>query len=128
MARSVSYASGSIAVCYRDIGYLEEDYQWRDFVEWVQDTALDNWPTFKDCDYWLGREDRAILENRWAYIGVSEYCGLASIWLVPKEPEGQIGLASKWCQSIIPTFKKTYGELVKVTTFSNGEAIFKRVA
>ena len=144
MSRSVSYPSGCESVCYCDVtdfGYRDgsDEYdeflgqdEWDFFVEDIVETASSNWKSFVICDEWLDREDRAILENSHAYIGVSEYCGLASVWLKPKD-EGSdwhlndtSGLAKNWCNQIAPKFEKLFGELKKVGTFSNGEAVYRR--
>lgn len=156
MGRSVSTPRDVIAVCYRDIsdfGYeLDDDcnvvgdvfddwlYQ-DDFENFLYDInyeAKQQWKSFTDCDKWVGREDHAILENDFAYIGVSVYCGLAAVWLMPKTEEllntgyaddaAKANLADNWCNRIAKNFEKKFGQYVKVGTFSNGEAIYKKAA
>ena len=129
MSRSVSYASGAVAVAYaaHDPSRFEED----DFdfvIEDLQNYASTLWPSLSPCDEWLGREDHAILENDHCFIGLSEYCGLISYWLIPKDEEwGRNGIAAHWCEQIKAKFLKTFGTLRKVATFSNGEAVFERI-
>ena len=84
MGRSVSRPMDAIVVCYRDVSEITESYEWDDFIDWVQWVARDAWPSIRNADKWLGREDHVIAENDHAMIGVSEYCGLASVWLVSK--------------------------------------------
>lgn len=143
MGRSVSTPSGAIAVCYRDVssfGYdiddegnvLYDNYDWaiaEDSWDWFLDgittDASNRWGSFYKSDEWVGREDRAILENTYAYIGVSEYCGLAAVWLLPKYDEP---LAESWCARIAKNFNKMFGEYAKVGTFSNGESVYEKIA
>lgn len=133
MGRSVSYASGSIAIAYQylDAGQdengkdIEPDSDTFDYViDDIKEYSKSLWPSFENADEWLGREDHAILENRHAYIGISEYCGLVSVWLVPKEDNN---LSVNFCLQIKDKFLKSFGTLNKVGQFSNGEAVFERV-
>jgi hypothetical protein len=139
MGRSVSFATGSVAVAYQHIEYEDEEgtpypFAWEDIVDDVVNTATHLWPSFTPCDKWLDREDHAILENSYAYIGMSEYCGLASVWLVPKEQCGYSddhiinNLSKGFCNKIKNRFLDTFSTLNRVATFSNGEAIFERRA
>lgn len=150
MGRSVSYPSDSVVVCYRDVSsfgavYAEDEngdfdyddivdideFEARDdfefFVEDIRESVKSEWPSFYEEDGWIDREDRILLANGHAYVGVSEYCGLASIWLVPRESEHE-ELSAAWCASIENKFKKLFGELVKVGSFSNGESVYKKVS
>ena len=122
MGRSVSYANNSLAIAYREFDGDCDSFQW-EVVEDTQEYGKSLWPSMSNCDKWIGSEDHAILENRHAYIGVSAYCGVVSIWLVPKEDNN---LARQWCESIKGKFLKSFGTLNKVGSFSNGEAVFER--
>lgn len=152
MGRSVSYPSNSNTVCFRNVsefGYGVDDdgntdYEsfdefiaqedWNDFVAWIRESAKSTWKSFEDEDKWLDREDHVILENSFAYIGVSEYCGLASIWLKSKHDElegsyytdeqARANLCEHWCNQISDKFEKLFGEYKKVGTFSNGESVY----
>lgn len=164
MGRSVSTPSRTIAVCYRDqstfgmcdvlddegdsIPETEQvfdqdqyDSDWIDFKDDLIAQAMKAWPSLKECDKWLGRgnsEDHAILENDYAYIGVSEYCGLAAVWLVAKDiaheeqyygyDASKYNFAVHWCNQITPKFNKLFAELSKYATASNGEAFYTKVA
>ena len=135
MARSVSVPSGAIEVAYQDVSEHDWDtFQW--FLDNIQDYAQELWPSFRACDTWLGREDNAVLENDLCYLGVSEYCGLASIWLVPKDypnsgsfsgHEYIYPLAVNWISRIAPKFHKAFGQYRKIATFSNGESVYERI-
>lgn len=152
MGRSVSYATRSLLIAYADWfdpsdeyvaeerERLEEDEDWYpepdqddwDFwVEDVQDVVCELWPSFEPCDKWIDREDRAVAENRLGYIGVSEYCGLASIWFVSKEAtyyEPYVeDFAQRFAEQIKAKFHDTFGTLRLMGRFSNGEAVFERI-
>lgn len=107
-------------------------FDWEWFIEDIQERATDQWSSLSKCDEWIEREDHAILENKFCYIGVSEYCGLASIWIAVKQDDCYYDMAvsnfaEHWCRQIEPKFRELFGELRKVDTFSNGEAVFERV-
>jgi len=121
MARSVSYPHNSI-VTFTAFDYDEAF----DFIENLEETARALWPSFRKCDVWLGREDHAILENNHTYFGVSEYCGLFALWLVPKNENDP--LAWRWISQIENKFNKTFGTFRKVGCASNGECFFEKIS
>lgn len=132
MSRSVDYLTGAQIVVYKSVHDLPDDeWAFSDFLEDIEYQLIEMIPSLssvKDC--WDGRETHIILENGLCEIGVSEYMGLVSISIRPKE-EGNdysniTGIATKWIESIRPKFEKI-GDLVKIGTFSNGEAMFRRV-
>lgn len=127
MGRSVSYPVAAVAVAYQDVHDMDE-WDWTNFEEWIEDTAQDQWPSLDYCDKWLGREDHVLLENNHCYIGVSEYCGLAAIWLVYKDDGDYPQLAESWAFRIMPKFEEMYSDLRKVGTFSNGESVYEKIA
>jgi hypothetical protein len=127
MSRSVSYPVNAVAVCYDDVSHLEDQWDWNMYKESIEEMAQHHWPSLICCDRWLGREDRAILENSHCYVGVSQYCGLAAIWLVYKDDGEYPQLAQEWAFQIMPKFEKIFGGLRKVATFSNGESVFEKI-
>jgi hypothetical protein len=123
--------------CERDYSIEFDEFQaqddWNYFIEWIRQEAQDRWPSLDECDTWLDREDHAILENGHCWIGVSEYCGLASIWLVSKAEQhlnnwdhNLVNLATRWCDQIEPNFRKLFDEYQKLGTFSNGESVYQK--
>ena len=92
-------------------------------------------PSLETCDEWVDREDHALLENQYAYFGVSEYCGLVSMWVQPKdtpyrENDSWGNRRDHWISQIGRKFYKTAGTcfgtaLNKVGTFSNGESFYQ---
>ena len=147
MGRSVSSPCGATTVVYRTLeptGWEDEDgthneptdldYQWEfeGIVEDLQRHAAELWPSFEKCDKWVDREDHAVLMNSHAYLGVSEYCGMVALWVLPRTEEHDwyptANLCEAWCHQIAPKFTKAFAAYRKVAVFSNGEAFFEKVA
>lgn len=127
MGRSVSVPSGAVNVAYRDVMDLHDPWEWEDFLGVVQELAMINWPTVWKADRWIGREDHVIAENKFCEIGVSEYCGVASIWMLPKEnsvSESEVNLARHWVEKVSSTFHKEFGEYQRIGVMSNGESVY----
>jgi len=130
MGRSVSYPHGAL-VAFTHVHDEDDtdDCAW--LLEFWREMAQRLWPSLREVDTWRGREDHVIARNGLVEFGVSEYCGLVAIWLVERtdlDTAGQEALATQWIKSVAPRFRKTFGTLRKVGTFSNGEGIFERVA
>ena len=134
MGRSVSRPSNAEQVLYAHFDCEdEEDGQWffQDAIDNMQRAMIKRYPSLSKCDEWIGygrSEDHALLENRHAYIGVSEYCGLVSIWIVPKDDKPE--LAAHWCSQVkLEDAAECFGQrLVKEGTMSNGEGVFRQAA
>lgn len=163
MGRSVSYASGAQVVTFRSFsfesqcgqcegtgttdamgeeeecpvcdgtGYIESDDDFDMLIDDFRDTLRSMFPSVVEADEWLGREDHVLAENRLAYFGMSEYCGLVSYWIVPKEADGYSdtlyveNFAKRWIDSISDKFVAAFGELTKVGSMSNGEGVYRRI-
>lgn len=140
MGRTVSYPSGSVAVCYRDISHfgtdgdsfdeLSAELEWESLIEDIVETCKAHWPSLKECEYWLDDENRVLLENQHAIVGVSEYGGLACVWLkvcILRLSRSNGMLANHWSLQIAPKFNMFFGQLRKVGTFSNGEAVYEKI-
>ena len=118
--------------------FSEQDSQllFYDFKEDLETLLKEAFPSLEPVTKWLGREDKAILENAYAYFGWSEYCGLVAVWVSFKEPDYRASSAwcamrDRWISSIEKRFAKTVGKswgtpLTKLGTFSNGEAVFSK--
>jgi len=133
MGRGVSVPSGAFAVAYRGLEYQEQQddqqLEWEALVQYEKERVQKYWPSFQDCDKWLDREDHAVLENAFAYFGISEYCGCVSLWLVPKDQcdsNQTFALRQHWQEQVGQHFVNRMGTMVKLGTFSNGESVFKR--
>lgn len=159
MGRSVSTPSNCQAVARKDTGYFGYDYndekQAYDFdagysefqaeddydflKESIIESAQEQWPSFVVVnDKWLGREDRVLLENDLAYIGVSEYCGLTAVWLKSKfdeldgsyyaEEASRAPLSKNFVAQIEAKFMDMFNEYNKVGTFCNGDVLLEKAA
>jgi hypothetical protein len=127
MGRSVSTPRGAQVVTFDH--YEDDDYEdacaWELMIECKQDRAREMWPSLRPCKEWLGCEDRAFAENRLAYIGVSEYCGVMAFWIVPKEGAGALG--EHWAAQVSERFCKEFGTMAKVGHMSNGCGVYRKV-
>lgn len=107
---------------------------WDFFTEDLHERLTNKYPSLSSCDEWLHREDHAILENDLVYVGISEYCGLVSLWVTPKAhfvdcyDKDTTALAVSWCNRIKEGFLNEFSDLKKVGCFSNGECVFERTA
>lgn len=132
MGRSVSVPSGAAIVTY--VGFEANDGDsFDDFQYMINETreALTKaMPSVTNEDRWLHAEDHAIAANHHAYFGVSEYCGLVSCWVVPRDSEHE-GLRDKWIDSIEKKFlqvvENVWGQRYTMWgRASNGEAFFNK--
>jgi hypothetical protein len=106
-----------------DEGQADCDFEW--YIENLTESLIKKYPTLSSCDKWLDREDHAILENDKSYVGISEYCGLLSIWMVAKDDESG---AERYVKAREKSFVNSFGSLRKIGTFSNGEGVYERKA
>ena len=122
-------ANGLEGLCRHDKEALTIEIGSEAFEDLVEDTRYvlgDLFPSVYEADRWIGREDRVIAENRLAQFGVSEYCGLAAIWVVPSD-DAPWQLAERWIDSVWPRFEAKYpSRLGLAGRFSNGEAVYER--
>lgn len=116
-----------------------DERDWYDFIANLTCSIRGAFPTLQECDKWHDREDHVMLENGFIEVGVSEYCGLVSVWAIPQEVEedkldlreraeyaatmGRIG-------DVIVKALRDLGQPVlrKVGSFSNGEGVYERIA
>lgn len=126
MGRSVSRPNNAIHTAFQDWTDAEDSWDFDFRIEDIVYEVRRIWESMTPTDEWLGREDRAIAENDHAYIGISEYCGLACVWMVPKESEYQ-GLTDAWCARAGDKFYQAFSELRSIGRASNGEEFFERL-
>lgn len=121
-----------------DFQQIDEQWEFDLLLDDLRYVMRDAFPSLDTCDEWIDREDHAVLENRYCHIGVSEYCGLVAVWVSEKDgpwygDAGWEALRDHWLRLITPRFRKAASSLfadplVKVGTFSNGEAFFQPVS
>ena len=148
MGRSVNYLDNAEVVLYfpieneyNEASEFDEDLsqmEWDDTVRNLQCEIRAKLPSYYDVkDKWGNRETRIILENNLCSIGISEYCGLVSLSVAPRDSDNLDSFATfrdnfavRHANQIESTLEKVLCELGlknlhKVGTFSNGEAVFE---
>jgi len=147
MGRSVSYLNNAEIVLYFPIeneynedGEFDEDLSqinWDDMILNLTCEIKAKLPSYSECDEWDNRETRIFLQNNLCNIGISEYCGLVSLSVAPRENS----YSEHWVREqfsvyhanrIKNTLQKILDDLglnrlKKIGTFSNGEAVFESV-
>jgi hypothetical protein len=128
MGRSVSTPTHAIAVYDR----LENsDWEcWEDFQYEFQTAVCSMYPSVRKWAGWIDRENKVLAGNAHAFFGVSSYCGLVAMWVVPRtntvndwgEP---VGLAANWVDQIAPGFIERFGTMVKDGQMSNGQGVYR---
>ena len=107
---------------------FQAECDWDSFKGGILEEVKRHFPSMSECEKWLGREDLAIAENGHAYFGVSEYCGVAAVWIVAKDDgdPNHIQLAESWVNKISKKFHRYFGQMKRIGVFSNGEAVYER--
>lgn len=130
MGRSVSVPSRAEAVAYTAIDPDNvEDFQ-DEVIEPLVYSLKKAFPSLYADDQWLDREDHVILRNRLGLFGISEYCGLLAVWIVPADEDSN--LSAPWCAraeaKLRAVVQDVFGlRLRSVGRASNGEQFFERV-
>lgn len=106
--------------------WIEGETDWDWLVDDFRSAAMSLWPSLWEDHDWKGREDHILATNSFAHFGVSEYCGLMAIWLVPRtDIEFRMeALAARWCAQQFPKLKKAFGTFNKIGAMSNGRGVF----
>ena len=135
MGRSVSYLSGAREVCYfewphsvdeedMDVIFEEAEDVINDIKYWIQDIH----PNFERVDRWADREDHIILEGYGTQIGLSEYCGMAtlSIRVDPDTDDSQVKDIEDWIGENWAAMSVPWNQIKRIGGFSNGESVYGR--
>jgi hypothetical protein len=143
MGRSVSYLSRAQRVAYFEWPKVEvydekteefsesdtlEDYDI--VVEDIQETIKSEFPEFDNAKKSDDRETLIILEGYGTQIGLSEYCGLASLSIRVDsffEDEEDQEKILEWIEENWEKVSNPWNKLQKLGTFSNGEGIYQNV-
>lgn len=162
MGRSVSKPRDTVVSVYEDVssfGYcpsVNEDgeeinpdnpelweydenvayYDWEDYKEYLKTKIEKVFPSMVSCDKWIDDEDFALMENNFAYVGISEYCGCVCLWLSSKEEEllntgysydaSTAGLAKAWTRKVKDKFYENFGTHKRVGGFSDGTSVYEK--
>ena len=122
MGRGVSVPYDAEVVTYIDVSDIEDDFQWEDMLQEIIFILKDKMPSLYESDQWLGNEDKVLLENDLALIGVSSYSGVMSLWIVPNNQYEQLAYA--WISKVAHHVKEL-GNLTKQGTMSNGVSVYE---
>lgn len=147
MGRSVNYLDNAEVVLFfpfendkNEAGEYDADLAsifWDDMIVNLTYTIKAKLPSYSITDKWGNRETRIILENNLCSIGISEYCGLVSLSVSPRDSENlnsfdtfRNNFAIHHANQIKGTLERVLHDLGlknlhKVGTFSNGEAVFE---
>jgi hypothetical protein len=110
-------------------GHDYDSENWEQDFECTKEYIKELWPSLYEVDEWVGQEVHVFLRNLLVEVSVSEYCGLTSFSLSVADgaiDEGREGLAKQIIRVMTPKFKRVFGSVDKIGTFSNGEAVFER--
>lgn len=112
---------------------IDEAWEFECLVDNLRYDFEQAFKTMSNADRWIDREDRVILANRYAEIGISEYCGTVAVWLRPAPRVDNESFRDRWIDSVIPRFKRLCEQLLprpmrRMGVMSNGCAVYKRVA
>ncbi len=133
MGRSVSTHRNAYTTFFTTFDCEDEydsQWEWDNFVEYIQDTLSEKYKSLRNADRWIDREDRIILENNVAEISISEYCGGVAICLAPRDTDNP--LHEGWCGQVYKGFhnilNKHFQGYRKIGHFSNGEGVYEKIA
>ena len=150
MGRSVNYLNNAERVNYFDwptIWTYDEDtdtdvdtgefWDAYEVIEDVQSSIMERYPEFSTCKDWDGRETQIILEGYGVQIGLSEYCGLASLSVrvndellqyfeTDEEADKEEQKVKDWINTHWDEVSKYWNKYKKIGTFSNGEAVYQK--
>ncbi len=136
MGRSVSYPCGA-QVAFRILDNDEPDnaeWDYQCLCEEIRSSALAAFPSFDPADGWRGCEDRVLLRNAYADIGVSTYGSIAAIWIATRDDPAYhdadartscSGRARQWLTQVAPRFDALFAQLDRVGRMSNGESVYQ---
>lgn len=139
MGRSTNYLTNALRVNYFEWPEVDGNYEESEFViEDIQETIKSEYPEFKNTDKWDGREVHIILEGYGLQIGLSEYCGIATLSARYNEDLADyanddeqaaewVKSAEKWLDENWDKATKYWNRYRKIGTFSNGCAVLEQV-
>ena len=148
MGRSVDYLNRALHVSYfawpvieiyndeTDQFEISDQYEDSDIVvENIQESVISEFPEYEYCSKYDGRETAIILTGYGTEIGLSEYCGLATLSIRIDEKEldyyeedeynEQYDKIEAWIHENWAKISQGYDQYHKIGTFSNGESVFE---
>ena len=137
MGRSVSYPAGA-QVAFRSLDCDEPDdadWEYEALCDDIVAQARAAFPSFDTRKGWRGREDRILLRNLYADIGISTYGCVAAIWIAERDDSayhdadartGRASRARRWLTQVAPQLDALFAEFDCIGRMSNGEAVYRR--
>ena len=132
MGRSVDYLNRAQHVSYFEWPTYEEEGGVQNYdsaeivIENIQEIIKSDYPEFDNEDKWDGRETHIILSGYGTEIGLSEYCGLATLSIrVEDDTSDEVEDIEAWIDVNWDNISLGYNMYRKIGTFSNGEAIYE---
>lgn len=133
MGRSVDYLNRARHVAYFEWPYWEDEdenqfyEEAHDVIQDIRNVIKERFPEFYVEDKWDGRETHIILSGYGTEIGLSEYCGLATLSIrVEDDTAEDVDEVEKWIDENWERISEYYDMYRKVGTFSNGEGVFEK--
>jgi hypothetical protein len=151
MGRSVDYLNRATNVAYfqwptlfiynEETGIDEETNEYEEgyiVTENIQEGIISEFPEYEYSKKWDGRETSIILTGYCTEIGLSEYCGLATLSIRIDENEldysnydqneyqAQYDKIEAWINENWAKISAGYNEYNKIGTFSNGESVYEK--
>ena len=150
MGRSVDYLNNALQVSYFAWPLIEsyndetDEYEQTDeyedgyiVTENIQESIISEFPEYEYSKKWDGRETAIILTGYGTEIGLSEYCGLATLsiridenllaYYEEDEYNEQYDKIEAWINENWAKISQGYNQYNKIGTFSNGEAVFEPI-
>lgn len=105
MGRSVSRPTGATSTVFLQHG-TDEAWQWNDLMDCIKEVLMRKFPSLREENSWLGREDHVVLGNCHCAITISDYCGVAAVCCTPRAEayRDPTPLAQNWCDVIDKSF------------------------
>ena len=136
MGRSVNYLNNSETVIYFTADWINEDEDFytenfNDFRSNLEEVIMSKLKSYTREDKFEGNEVAIILDNELCNIGLSEYCGLYSLSVAPKDTDyPENNFAERHAEVIETTLRKCLHGLgakllQRLGTFSTGCGVFQ---
>ena len=149
MGRSVDYLNNALQVSYFAWPLIEsyndetDEYEKTDeyedgyiVTENIQESIISEFPEYDYCTKYDGRETAIILTGYGTEIGLSEYCGLATLsiridenllaYYEEDEYNEQYDKIEAWINENWAKISQGYNQYNKIGTFSNGESVYEK--
>lgn len=92
------YPSSAVLVVYANHQGEDDEFPLGKTIDHLVWKLRQEIPGLTKCEKWMDGDGAAVLENAFAYIGVSEHFGNTAVWACPKDPSDS--QAQAWAASI----------------------------